>query len=56
SNEYGDGNRILRIKAEGNTLTVLDDEGVITRYEVTPSALSQFKAEHEDDASFWSFW
>ncbi|NPA72207.1 MAG: outer membrane protein assembly factor BamB, partial [Gammaproteobacteria bacterium] len=30
SNEYGDGNRILRIKAEGNTLTVLDDEGVIT--------------------------
>ena len=46
SNEYGDGNRILRIKVDGKRLTLLDDEGVITQYDVEPSSLALFKEEH----------
>ncbi|WP_084151592.1 outer membrane protein assembly factor BamB [Thiomicrorhabdus sp. Milos-T2] len=48
SNEYGDGNRILRVFSEGNRIYLLDDEGVITSYDVTPSDLKLFKIEHED--------
>lgn len=50
SNDYGDGNRILRVKVEGTALTLLDDEGVITRYSVKPSNLAQFKAEQLNSA------
>ncbi len=46
SNEYGDGNRILRVKVDGTELTLLDDEGVITHYTVQPSNLALFKAKH----------
>lgn len=48
SNEYGDGNRILRVFSEGNRSYLLDDEGVITSYDVTPSDLKFFKIEHEN--------
>lgn len=48
SNEYGDGNRILRVKVDGSQLTLLDDEGVITHYTVKPSNLAIFKAEHAE--------
>lgn len=43
SNEYGDGNRILRVYSEGKSTYLLDDEGVITSYSVTASNLKQFK-------------
>ncbi len=48
SNEYGDGNRILRVKVDGTQLTLLDDEGVITHYRVKPSNLAEFKADHAE--------
>ncbi|MGM0541214.1 MAG: outer membrane protein assembly factor BamB [Pseudomonadota bacterium] len=48
SNEYGDGNRILRVRVDGTQLTLLDDEGVITHYSVKPSSLAEFKAEHAE--------
>ncbi len=48
SNEYGDGNRILRLKVDGKQLTVLDDGGVITQYDVEPSNLTLFKKEHSE--------
>jgi outer membrane protein assembly factor BamB len=51
SNEYGDGNRILRVKVDGTTITLLDDEGVITHYSVKPSNLALFKAEHAEHTS-----
>ena len=50
SNEYGDGNRILRVRVDGTQLTLLDDEGVITHYSVKPSSLAEFKAEHTEQA------
>ena len=46
SNEYGDGNRVLRIKIDGNQLTLLDAEGTITQYDVEPSNLALFKKAH----------
>ncbi len=48
SNEYGDGNRILRVRVDGTQLTLLDDEGVITHYSVKSSNLAEFKAEHAE--------
>ncbi|GKT11724.1 MAG: outer membrane protein assembly factor BamB [Thiomicrorhabdus sp.] len=48
SNDYGDGNRILRVKVDNENVTLLDGEGTITRYEVKPSNLVLFKAEHGD--------
>ncbi|BCN93809.1 hypothetical protein THMIRHAM_15940 [Thiomicrorhabdus immobilis] len=48
SNEYGDGNRILRVYSESNRSYLLDDEGVITSYDVTPSNLKLFKIEHNE--------
>ncbi|WP_127470289.1 outer membrane protein assembly factor BamB [Thiomicrorhabdus aquaedulcis] len=45
SNEYGDGNYILRVFVQDNRLYLLDEEGVITSYQVRPSTLAQFKAE-----------
>ncbi|VAW49815.1 hypothetical protein MNBD_GAMMA04-1227 [hydrothermal vent metagenome] len=45
SNEYGDGNRILRIQVRDNILTLLDNEGTVTQYEVVPSNLALFKKE-----------
>lgn len=46
SNEYGDGNRILRLKVDGEILTLLDAKGVVTQYKVTLSNLALFKKEH----------
>ncbi len=46
SNEYGDGNQILRLKVDGKKLTLLDDEGTITQYKVEPSNLTLFKEAH----------
>jgi len=46
SNEYGDGNRILRVYSEGKKVFLLDDEGVITSYNVTPSDLKLFKEQY----------
>jgi len=55
SNEYGDGNRILRIKVDGKQLTLLDGEGVITQYDVEPSNLTLFKKEHpSSEGSFFN--
>jgi len=48
SNEYGDGNRILRVYSEGPATYLLDDEGVITSYDVKASDLKLFKEEHSD--------
>lgn len=48
SNEYGDGNRILRVYSEADRSYLLDDEGVITSYDVTPSNLKLFKIEHNE--------
>lgn len=48
SNEYGDGNRILRVYSEKKNTYLLDDEGVITSYNVTPSNLKLFKIEHNE--------
>jgi outer membrane protein assembly factor BamB len=48
SNEYGDGNRIQRVLVEGKRIYLLDDEGVISSYNVKPSNLALFKAEHAD--------
>jgi outer membrane protein assembly factor BamB len=48
SNEYGDGNRILRVYSEGKTTYLLDDEGVITSYNVTPSNLKLFKEQYNE--------
>jgi len=48
SNEYGDGNRILRVYSEKKNTYLLDDEGVITSYKVTPSNLKLFKIEHNE--------
>jgi outer membrane protein assembly factor BamB len=45
SNEYGDGNYILRVLVQDQRLYLLDDEGVITSYQVNASNLAQFKAE-----------
>ncbi|QCU90587.1 outer membrane protein assembly factor BamB [Thiomicrorhabdus sediminis] len=46
SNDYGDGNRILRVMNENKRTYLLDDEGVITSYNVKPSNLRLFKDEH----------
>lgn len=46
SNEYGDGNRILRVNTEGKRIYLLDDEGVVTSYNVTPSDLKLFKEQY----------
>ncbi len=55
SNEYGDGNRILRIKVSGKQLTLLDGEGVITQYDVEPSSLALFKKEYpSSEGSFFN--
>lgn len=48
SNEYGDGNRIARVYSEGSRLYLLDDEGVITSYDVAISDLKKFKLEHDE--------
>lgn len=45
SNEYGDGNRILRVYSEDKRVYLLDDEGVITSYDVTSSNLKLFKEQ-----------
>jgi len=55
SNEYGDGNRILRVKVDDKTLTLLDGEGVITHYNVEPSNLSLFKEEQTGNGFFETF-
>ena len=48
SNEYGDGNRILRVYSDNNNTYLLDDEGVITSYKIKPSNLKLFKIEHNE--------
>jgi len=48
SNEYGDGNRILRVHSEGKRIYLLDDEGVVTSYNVTPSDLKLFKEQYAE--------
>ena len=57
SNEYGDGNQILRIKVDGETLTLLDDEGVVTQCAVLPSNLAQFKKTfpYQQKSGFFDF-
>ena len=49
SNEYGDGNRISRVYNQGNRVYLLDEEGVITAYDVGFSDLKRFKLEHPED-------
>ncbi|WP_081696403.1 outer membrane protein assembly factor BamB [Thiomicrorhabdus sp. Kp2] len=51
SNEYGDGNRILRVYSEGKNAYLLDDEGVITSYDVTPSNLKLFKEQYNPQST-----
>ncbi|WP_321326737.1 outer membrane protein assembly factor BamB [Thiomicrorhabdus sp.] len=48
SNEYGDGNRILRVHSEDKRIYLLDDEGVVTSYNVTPSDLKLFKEQYAE--------
>ncbi len=46
SNEYGDGNRIARVYTKDDTVYLLDEEGVVTSYDIAVSDLKQFKLEH----------
>lgn len=48
SNEYGDGNRIARVYAEGKQLYILDEEGIITSYSLDISDLKKFRMAHSD--------
>lgn len=50
SNEYGDGNRILRVFSQAEKTYLLDDEGIITSYNVKPSNLKQFRIEHNEQS------
>ncbi len=55
SNEYGDGNRILRIKVDGQRLILLDGDGQITQYHIVPSTSFLFRqayAEKSSDSAF----
>ncbi|MBF6058807.1 MULTISPECIES: outer membrane protein assembly factor BamB [Thiomicrorhabdus] len=49
SNEYGEGDRILKVMVEGKRLYVLDGDGLVTSYNVVPSNLSLFRAELAGD-------
>ncbi len=51
SNEYGDGNKIDRVYVEEKRVYLLDEEGVITSYNIGLSNLKSFKIEHGDDSS-----
>jgi len=51
SNDYGDGNRIVRVYSEGKRTYLLDGEGVITSYDVKPSNLKLFRLEHNEYVS-----
>lgn len=48
SNEYGDGNRILRVLSAGKRSYLFDDQGVVTSYKVALSNLKEFKLAHQD--------
>lgn len=43
SNDYGLGRHIQTLLVSGSLLTLLDEKGVVTQYEVVPSNLSLFK-------------
>lgn len=49
SNDYGDGNQIQRVMTEANAVYLLDEQGVITRYNVGLSDLKQFKMMYPED-------
>ncbi len=57
SNEYGDGNQVLRIKVDGKQLTLLDGEGTVTQYDVEPSNLALFRKAYptSSEGGFFDF-
>ncbi|BBP46484.1 hypothetical protein THMIRHAS_18570 [Thiosulfatimonas sediminis] len=48
SNEYGDGDKIVRVEVDGEIIYVFDGSGMISRYKVRPSNLAQFRAKYGD--------
>lgn len=46
SNEYGDGNRIVRIAVDEPDLYLMDETGAVTLYQVEKSDLFQFREAH----------
>lgn len=54
SNDHGDGDRVLRMQAEDAFLTLLSENGVVTRYAVKTSDLAEFKQAHPGPGFFES--
>lgn len=48
SNEYGDGNKIVRVEVDGDIIYLFDAEGLISSYKVRASDLAQFREEFGD--------
>ncbi|MBO1927727.1 outer membrane protein assembly factor BamB [Thiomicrorhabdus sp. 6S2-11] len=48
SNEYGDGDKIVRAEVDGDSVYLFDGDGLISRYLVRPSNLAQFRKEYGD--------
>lgn len=43
SNDYGDENRIVRARIEGDTIYLLDSDGTVNSYQISLSNLAQFQ-------------
>ncbi|MBN2648089.1 MAG: outer membrane protein assembly factor BamB [Thiotrichales bacterium] len=48
SNDYGDGNKIVRVRVDGEVIYLFDAEGQIRRYQVRTSDLATFTKQHGD--------
>ncbi|MBO1923596.1 outer membrane protein assembly factor BamB [Thiomicrorhabdus sp. 6S3-12] len=48
SNDYGDGNKIVRVEVEGDSIYLFDGQGSISRYQVRPSDRAEFVKEYGD--------
>ncbi|QKI88771.1 outer membrane protein assembly factor BamB [Thiomicrorhabdus xiamenensis] len=48
SNDYGDGNKIVRVEVDGDSIYLFDGQGSISRYQVRPSDRAEFVKEYGD--------
>lgn len=48
SNDYGDGNKIVRVEVDGDSVYLFDGQGSISRYQVRPSDRAEFVKEYGD--------
>lgn len=46
SNEYGDGDKIVRAKVDGDIVYLFDEQGLISRYKVRQSDLAEFQNKY----------